>query len=211
LSALFLRGGKHLLTLHPGGTSIQDWDLSMGHEIQSWQGVEDAVTAAGSPDGQWCFVLGWHGTGMLRNLATGHTIQRNLNFDQPWDVAFSPDGKFIAAASELGFAGLWEAATLREVTRFRSFLQGVHSVAFSPDSRRLAVGSNGNEAIKLWDLDSLQEVLTLEGQGSVFSSTAFSPDGNSIASVNLHGSLQLWRAPSWPEIAASDKLRSEFR
>ena len=51
-------------------------------------------------------------------------------------------------------------------------------------------------------MSSHQEVLTLEGQGSSFESTAFSPDGSILGSKNAHGVLHLWRAPSWTEIEA---------
>lgn len=79
---------------------------------------------------------------------------------------------------------------------------GVHSIAFSADGSRLALGSDGREAVKLWDLDSLEELLTLSAQGSVFNLTQFSPDGNVLGSLNKSGVLYLWRAPSWEEIAA---------
>ena len=74
------------------------------------------------------------------------------------------------------------------------------SAAFSPDEKRLAIGSNAREAVKLWDTDSYHELLTLEGQGSFFHSTAFSPDGNILGSINMRGTLFLWRAPSMEEI-----------
>jgi hypothetical protein len=51
-------------------------------------------------------------------------------------------------------------------------------------------------------------VLTLEGQGTAFCSTTFSPDGNVIGTMNgtsVPGSVQLWRAPSWAEINAAEK------
>ena len=94
----------------------------------------------------------------------------------------------------------------------RGVLLGVHSLAFSPDSKRLAVGSSGLEAIKLWDVESSQELLTLEGVGSLFSHTAFSPDGNVLGSMNDGGLLHLWCAPSWEEIAAAEaKEKTETR
>jgi WD40 repeat protein len=79
-------------------------------------------------------------------------------------------------------------------------------VAFSSNGKRLAAGSNGKEAVKLWDVDSHLELLTLEGKGSLFWRTTFSPDGNILGSANSQGVLHLWRAPTWDQIAAAEAV-----
>ena len=79
------------------------------------------------------------------------------------------------------------------------------SVVFSPAGQRLATGgSNPDDAVKLWDVDSWQDVFTLEGTGSLFRSTAFSPDGNVVGTLSGDGFLNLWRAPSWDDINAAE-------
>lgn len=100
----------------------------------------------------------------------------------------------------LGVGQLWDTATAQMRATLQGFLQGTHSVAFSPDGQRLAIGSNGNEAIKPWDVESLQELLTLAGEGSMFNATSFSPDGNVLASNNSRGLVHVWRAPSFEQI-----------
>jgi WD40 repeat protein len=141
---------------------------------------------------------------LIKDLATRSEKNLNLKIRLVRAVTFSPDGKLFAAASELGPAKLWEATTFQDVATLRGVLQSVDSVAFSPDSKRLAIGSSGIEAIKLWDVGSSEELLTLEGQGSRFYRTAFSPDGNVLGSMNEKGVLHFWRAPSWAEIAAAE-------
>ena len=59
--------------------------------------------------------------------------------------------------------------------------------------------SGGKEAVKLWNVGTRQELLTLGGVGSMLESARWSADGNVI----LGGPpWQAWRAPSWEEIAA---------
>src|SRR5260370_42548005 len=58
-----------------------------------------------------------------------------------WDVVFSPDGRWIATASEDHTARVWEADTGREVARINHESIRVSSVAFSPDGRLLATAS----------------------------------------------------------------------
>jgi WD40 repeat protein len=54
-----------------------------------------------------------------------------------------------AASDSSGMVWLWNVATLQSVATLKGFMLGAHSVAFSPDSGRLAAGSNGREAVKL--------------------------------------------------------------
>jgi WD40 repeat protein len=77
-------------------------------------------------------------------------------------------------------------------------------VTFSPDGKRLAAGSNGEEAVRLWDTETWQEVLTLSGAGSRISGVKFSPDGRHLLAINDAGLAHLWTAPTWQEIAAEE-------
>ena len=109
----------------------------------------------------------------------------------------------IAASDTSGMVWLWDVATLQPVATLKGFLLGAHSVAFSPDGRRLAAGSNGQEAVKLWDVETRQEVLTLSGEGSLFSGLSFSSDGRYL--MKLIGNLE--RAAA---LAAAKALYANF-
>src|SRR5262245_51101624 len=70
---------------------------------------------------------------------------------------------------------LWRLCHLDRLT-IRGHGEAVHSVAFSPDGKRLASGSL-DRTVKLWDVGAGQEIATLKGHtGNIFSVT-FSPDG----------------------------------
>src|SRR6185369_8082946 len=97
-----------------------------------------------------------------------------------------------------------DVATLQPVALLKGFQLGAHSVVFSPDGRRLAAGSNGREAVKLWDVGTRQEVLTLSGEGSRFGGLNFSPDGRYLLAINDSGLAHIWIAPTWEEIAAEE-------
>src|SRR5205085_1215456 len=68
---------------------------------------------------------------------------------------------------------------------------GVHSVAWSPDGRRLASGSNDN-TVRVWDGETGSLLRTLEGhQGGVLS-VAWSPDGRRLASGSSDRTVRVW-------------------
>ena len=202
----FLGQGKSLLiNLNDGST--QEWNLATGQKVRAWGALPYAprIFFGFSTDGLWLVFILPDGASELREIATQRDSDQTLDIKGVNGVSFSPDGRIFAAASTMGYAKLWDRATLRQLAVLRGFLMGIHSVAFSPDNRRLAAGSDGTEAVKLWDVDSGQELLTLGGQGSLFWSTAFSADGNVVGSCNEKGALHLWRAPSWAEIEAAEK------
>jgi serine/threonine protein kinase/WD40 repeat protein len=204
----FLAEGKRLVTASTHLGSIQEWDLTTRQERQSWWSpakLQKVSPIACPPDERWCLTIGLMGASVLKDMATGRETNSHFDLREPWDLAFSPNGKLFAIASGDGFAKVFATDSFREVAALRGFLQGVHSVAFSPDGTRLATGGNGEEAIKLWEMANHQELLTLEGQGSIFESSGFSPDGNVLGAKNYYDLLHLWRAPSWPEIEAAEK------
>ena len=69
----------------------------------------------------------------------------------------------------------------------------VISVAFSPDSRRLATASY-DRTMKLWDMQTGQDVFTLLGHTAGVVCLAFSPDGNQIVSEVVDATARVWNA-----------------
>ena len=66
-------------------------------------------------------------------------------------------------------------------------------MAFSPDSRRLA-SSSVDQTVKLWDVASGQETLTLKGHKAWVFNVTFSPDGHRLASCSYDGTVRIWDA-----------------
>jgi WD40 repeat protein len=93
-------------------------------------------------------------------------------------------------------------ATIRlAVATLTGHTRNVWSVAFSPDGRLLASGSNDN-TIKLWEVASGREVRILTGHSGAVFSVAFSPDGRLLASGSYDTTIKLW------EVATGNLVRT---
>ena len=114
-------------------------------------------------------------------------------------LAVSPDGGLVASFTQGGLVRLFDPAKGKWIEDLQGYLNGVDGGVFSADGRRLISTTSGREGVKLWDIGTRQELLTLGGTDS--SAARWSADGDVI----LAGApWQAWRAPSWEEIAAAE-------
>jgi len=70
---------------------------------------------------------------------------------------------------------------------------GVSSVALSPDGKRVVTGGGDYGTIKVWDIITGKELITLSGvHDKYISGVAFSPDGKQIVSSDGSGGIKVW-------------------
>ena len=121
-------------------------------------------------------------------------------------AAFSRDGQLFAAPTGMAIS-VWDTETFHLVKTIPA-TGSVHApqgALFSYDGRRVVAVTSGAEAVRFWDYASGEQVLTLSLPGARMIYSAFSPDGNLFGALTIVGTLHLWRAPSWEEIAAAEK------
>jgi WD40 repeat protein len=112
-------------------------------------------------------------------------------FGPTFSVAFSPDGKVLAAGTAEGQIRLWRVTDGQPLLTCEGHLGAVWSVAFSPDGRLLASGSTDG-TVRLWEVNTGQSLKTLAGHTHQVWSVAFSPDGHLLASGSTDGTVRLW-------------------
>ena len=114
------------------------------------------------------------------------------------DVAYSPDGKWIASIGAQQEVKLWDANTGELVRTYIGADEFGSSVAFSPNGNTLAAAFVTQ--VLLWDTTSGEEIGTLSGK-SVGTTTgynlgvgqiSFHPNGKFLAMANIDGSPTIW-------------------
>jgi serine/threonine-protein kinase len=130
----------------------------------------------------------------LWNVVTSSGCRTSSVVTSATAVAFSSDGKTVAAGGGGGRVALFNASTMTLITYFSDpGSDGVLSVAFSSNGKTVAAGDDNGNAY-LWDV-AAKKAVTLTDPGSLGVKTvAFSPDGKTLAAGDLNGSVYLWDA-----------------
>jgi WD40 repeat protein len=104
-------------------------------------------------------------------------------------MAFSPDGRLLAAGDRQGSIAIWRLDSLTPAKRVHIKDVGLNALAFSPDSRLLAVAGR---SLQLWSTADWKKVANLGAAGGVYGTARFSSDGRALASVNASERIEIW-------------------
>ncbi len=85
----------------------------------------------------------------------------------------------------------WQRLCQLDLLTFREHTKGVIAVAYSPDSRWVASGSD-DATIKIWEAETGRVRLTLKGHLREVRCLAFSPDGRHLASGASDNTVKVW-------------------
>jgi WD40 repeat protein len=205
----YLAAGGHeqIIRLWRMGESAHEVGILPGHfGSKVWYGVNSLAF-----DSTGRMLLSGGDDGMVR-LWDVHTMKQVKQFDGFYDVlgiAFSPDGKMVAAAAWGGGSEnsvlIWALETGKLLHKFQ--VRGEPwAVSFSPNGKLLAANGNGSSTV-LWDMTTAKVAKELaEGDyAGGLRAVKFTPDGQSLVTGGgSQGTPHLWDV-------ATGKLVKVFR
>jgi eukaryotic-like serine/threonine-protein kinase len=186
-----------------GDGAVRIWNSRTGKRVREFPAHGNAAcSVAFHPKGQHLASSGadglvriWDLTADPPDMVFQGPCETRRKFGVAYTVAFSPDGRQLAAGSD-GRVKVWDWKNRPEVPEltFPGHNKFAISVAFSRDGKRLASASSG-EGVYLCDAQAEGPPLrTFPAHHHPVSALAFSPDGGWLAEANYDGSVKLWNA-----------------
>ncbi|MCO5997304.1 WD40 repeat domain-containing serine/threonine protein kinase [Actinoallomurus rhizosphaericola] len=177
--------------LASAGDAVRLWSVRDHHAVATLPAHgESMFTAAFAPRGT---TLATAGTWAIRLWDTAEpsrpiTVARLTSLVV--GMAFSPDGRTLAAGGYDGRVRLWDVGTHRLLVSLPDLPGRVNGVTFSPDGRILACA--GGDTVLLWDAVARRPVTTLPTRTGVVDAVAFAPDGRTLATAGDDAIIRLW-------------------
>lgn len=149
----FAPEGDILITVGEDG-SVKTWDAKTGQVRTVVQGIggEFSVTAISS-DGRMLALASDSSVFLANSNGVKLTILTRFNASVNC-LAFSPDGKTLAAGGSDETVKFWDVSNGRELAILAGHTGRINSVAFSPDGKTLASVSD-DRTVRLWDVPRL--------------------------------------------------------
>lgn len=221
----FSADGRRLISIGHDNT-VRCWDVADQDEARGLQRDHEVNALSYSPDGRYLVEASMHGNpgGIFVHDLTSTDPPRALSTRGSRQVVFAPDGRTIAGGPD-HCVTLWDAQTrqcLGTLTepkladriadaKYHAMIQDmgaeIGALAFSPDSRWLAVGIGGPhtyavdppQQVMVFDVAQRREHRTFATPTQV-NAVAFSADGKLLAAAGHNGTIWMWDTASWTEV-----------
>lgn len=202
-SIAFSKDGSRIVTGAAVGGEVFVWAVATGRRLLAWKHnstpnalgiVTAAVFVAGD---RYVMSAGYDNTACLWDATTGDEVRRYSGsaFGLHSSVV-SPDGRFLLVNTGVGIAMLWDLTTGGQGRLFGDFFAMpfvASRVAFSPDSRFIAIASHTRA--RVWDVFAAPTEPPREFTGKhtkAITAVAFSLDSRSLVTGSEDKTARVW-------------------
>ncbi len=188
--------GNYLVSASGDGAAHM-WNASTPERIKTQKNNHTnwVRSVAFNPDGSRLVSAAEDGTFKSWDSETGMVLRSSKQIDaRPSYAAFTADGQYVITSALDGGIRIFDAETM-DVPIFQLNLKGdVRRLALT--KRWVAAGSKEG-TIKVWDLKSQHEIVTLMGHKRYVTAIAFSPDNHYLVTSSYDNQLVCWDTETW--------------
>ncbi|NIP27575.1 MAG: protein kinase [Phycisphaerae bacterium] len=190
-SVVWTPDGTRLASAGWTDQTVRIWDVRAGKEQMTLKSPGNAVTGLSlSPDGEYLSSVEYLGWMRIFEMDTGREVRSwRAQEHNLWAVAWSPTGDKIATGG-FGPVKIWDPNTGRQLQSL-PHEGGVDWLSWSPDGRHIASATR-DQQIRIWQVDSGQQIHSYRGHTGWIKCAAWSPDGSRIASAGGDGTVKIW-------------------
>jgi hypothetical protein len=182
---------------------IKTWNLKTGEPIATWRGHTKLITAlAFLPDGKTLVSAGEDRAVILWDVEAGQEARKLKGQEGAITaLALTADGKTLASGSTDRTVYLWDLATYKHAAPLKGHSGPVTALAFAGDGKTLVsaggvydleMGKWLSGEVKVWDVPSGTEKMTLKKHTDVVSAVAPIPDGQAVVTASADTTMKLW-------------------
>jgi len=163
-----------------------------------------------SPDGSSLAVAGYQVVHIFDAASGRITAELSGHADLVRSVAFSADGKLLAAAggapAQFGEVKVWDVETGKLRKAIKGHKDCIYSVDFSPDGKQIVTASY-DRMIELWNSNSGEHISTLKDHVDAVYAVDFGRKPGQLVSGGADRSIKLWNLETGkPSLTLSEPL-----
>jgi len=201
---LFSPDGSWLATVNPQSGDAELWRTDGASQKRSFPG---RIIIGFSPDAK--YVMGFDASAMCLDFWEPDTpdAQKRValagapfGLHQPVHAFTSPDQKYFFAIDDEGGMRLWQAESGALLSAIQGPRPPIRNAVLSPAGRQIAICVERENMVHLYDCQSGQDH-RLVGHTDFVSGLAFSPDGKTLATGSMDGTIRLWQTATGQSLA----------
>jgi len=182
--------------------AVVSWNCETGLPSKDFVAhMEQASCFAFKPDGKWVASAFLGDLGVRDSDSFRPILSNTIKGVRIVGLAYSPDGKLVAASYQSGQVKVIDVETASVVRKFEMASKVAPSVAFSPDGMLLAIGDK-YQGVKLWRVGSSELPKCIDEKPVCAFSLAFTPDGKNILTASNDGAIRIYSSSSAKEMGS---------